>query len=132
VLLIKLYMVLDAKRQAGGAIVCIKRIKPKRYASDLPDLKVERSNETTIARYLSSEQMSRYPTNHCVPILDYFEDPVDSDVEYIVMPVLRPFNNPEFRFIGEVVDFVTQLLEVSYLFALHRTVSLDSGAEFHA
>ena len=33
----------------------------------------------------------------------------------MVMPYLRPFNDPEFRTIGEVVDFVSQTLEVCVL-----------------
>jgi hypothetical protein len=28
------------------------------------------------------------------------------------MPLLRPFDDPEFGAVGEVVDFVTQMLEV--------------------
>jgi hypothetical protein len=108
-------MVLDAKRREDGATVCIKRIVPKTYDSDSPDLKLGRTNETKIGSYLSTERML-HPTNHCVPILDYFVDTVRPDVEYIVMPALRPFNNPEFRFIGEVVDFVTQVQEVGVPF----------------
>jgi hypothetical protein len=69
--------------------------------------------EVEIGRYLSSEHMLRDPTNHCVPIIDHFRDPTDPVIEYIVMPILRPFNDPAFRVIGEVVDFVSQVLEVS-------------------
>jgi hypothetical protein len=65
--------------------------------------------------------MLRDPTNHCVPILDSFSDPVFPRVDYIVMPALRPFNDPEFCFIGEVVDFVTQLLEVGVTCRLYTT-----------
>jgi hypothetical protein len=69
-------------------------------------------DEVKISMYLSTEEMLRDAANHCVPILDYFRDPILPEVEYIVMPVLRAFDNPEFCFVGEVVDFVTQLLEV--------------------
>jgi hypothetical protein len=31
----------------------------------------------------------------------------------IVMPLLRPFDDPPFDTIGEVVDFITQVAEVS-------------------
>jgi hypothetical protein len=44
--------------------------------------------------------------------LGLFPGSILPDVEYIVMPVLRPYNDPEFSFVGEVVDFVTQVLEV--------------------
>jgi hypothetical protein len=67
-----------------------------------------------IGRYLSSEHMLHDPTNHCVPILDYFRDPTDPTIKYIVMPILRPSNDPAFRVIGEVVNFVSQVLEVGH------------------
>ncbi|RDB20142.1 hypothetical protein Hypma_012977 [Hypsizygus marmoreus] len=95
-----LYMVLDAKRLRDGTNVCIKRIEPE-----------SKTEEVNIARYLSSAQMLRDPNNHCVPVWDSFRDPILPHVEYLVMPILRPFDSPEFCAIGEVVDFVTQLLE---------------------
>ena len=101
-------MVLDAKRLEDNVIVCIKRISPK----EITRLEVARPDEVDIGKHLSTDEMLRDATNHCVPILDSFWDPALPDVEYIVMPALRPYNDPEFCFIGEVVDFVTQLLEV--------------------
>jgi hypothetical protein len=97
---------LDAKRLEDGLVVCIKRIEPK-----TDDFKFARM-EVEIGRYLSTEHMLRDPTNHCVPIMDNFQDPTDPTIEYIVMPFLRPFNDPAFGVIGEVVDFVSQVLEV--------------------
>jgi len=102
-------MVLDAKRRNDGSIVCIKRIAPKK----IEGLEIARTDEVNISRYLSTEKMLRDAKNHCVPILDYFRDPILPEVEYIVMPVLRPYDSPQFCFVGEVVDFITQLLEVS-------------------
>ena len=93
---------LDAKDLMTGRVICIKRLGKK-------------TNELEIGRYLvpdSSSESSQDPNNHCVPILDAFKDPVHCDVSYIVMPLLRPFDDPEFGTIGEVIDFVTQLLEV--------------------
>jgi hypothetical protein len=117
-------MVLDAERQGDGTIVCIKRIEPKIYESDA-ESENARTDEVKIGRYLSTEQMLRHPTNHCVPILDSFRDPILPEVEYIVMPVLRPYNNPEFCFVGEVVDFVTQILEVSVPCCPHICIQSD-------
>jgi hypothetical protein len=96
-------MVLDAKRHKDGKVVCIKRIE---------HIMEHRTDEVKIGTFLSTEQMLRNPTNHCVPIWDSFCDPVLPNVEYIVIPVLRPYNDPPFGAIGEVVDFVTQLIEV--------------------
>jgi hypothetical protein len=98
---------LDAKKREDNAVVCIKRIEPKTDDHKFARMEVE------IGRYLSTEYMLRDSTNHCVPILDYFRDPTDLAIEYIVMPILRPFNDPPFCVIGEAVDFVSQVLEVS-------------------
>ncbi|KAG5642677.1 hypothetical protein DXG03_002335 [Asterophora parasitica] len=40
-----------------------------------------------------------------------FRDLISPKVEYIIMPSLRPYANPEFGAVGEVVDFVTQMIE---------------------
>ncbi|KAF5388385.1 hypothetical protein D9615_000860 [Tricholomella constricta] len=90
-------MVLDANRISDNITVCIKRIDPK-----------EITDEVKIATFLSSIRDAK---NHCVQISDAFRDPVLPKVEYIVMPSLRPFYNPEFGAVGEVVDFVTQMIE---------------------
>jgi hypothetical protein len=52
------------------------------------------------------------PTNHSVPILDTFEDPVNKSVSYLVMPFLRLADNPCFGVVEEVLDFTDQILEV--------------------
>lgn len=92
-------MVLDATRTKDGNIVCIKRIR-------------KQPEEANIGRYLSSQQLLQNSNNHTVPIMDLFQDPELPDVDYIVMPVLRPYDDPEFGAVGEVVEFVTQILEV--------------------
>ncbi|KAG5653370.1 hypothetical protein H0H81_000871 [Sphagnurus paluster] len=107
-------MVLDAKRLEDDVSVCIKRINPK-----------EATDEVEIATFLSS---FRDPENHCVDIFDAFHDPVLPSVEYIVMPILRAYDNPEFGAVGEVVDFVTQMLEVILnLFVLQHALKRDRG-----
>lgn len=74
----------------------------------------KKTDELEIGRYLVPDrsQSPRTRRDHCVPILGAFRDPVCPDVSYIVMPLLRAFDDPEFGAVGEVVDFVTQLLEV--------------------
>lgn len=52
------------------------------------------------------------PANHSVPILDTFMDPADDSTSYIVMPFFQSSDNPPFETVGEVADFVDQLLEV--------------------
>ncbi|KAH9924130.1 hypothetical protein B0H21DRAFT_765006 [Amylocystis lapponica] len=73
---------------------------------------VERDGEEVrIARYLSSPDILPHPMNHCVPIVDVLDDPFDGKTSLLVMPYLRPWNDPEFSAFGEVVDFVSQTLE---------------------
>ncbi|KAG5641199.1 hypothetical protein DXG03_005781 [Asterophora parasitica] len=92
-------MVLDAQKISDDSLVCVKRIT--KVASD----------EVAIARYLTSPQLRKDPGNHCAPCLDDFKDPEGPEVSYMVMPVLRTFKDPDFGVRGEVVDFVTQILE---------------------
>lgn len=47
-----------------------------------------------------------------MPVLDVLNDPFDLLEVLMVMPYLRPFDDLEFQTIGEVVDFVSQTLEV--------------------
>jgi hypothetical protein len=49
------------------------------------------------------------PHNHAVPVLDYF---TKDDDGFLVMPLLRKFDDPPFGTVEEVVDFVRQMLQV--------------------
>jgi len=89
-------------------VLCIKMIEKK-------------TNEFEIGRYLVPAGSPRRLTNHCVEILDAFLDPFNPGVSYIVMPLLRRFDNPEFGAIGEVIDFVTQVLEVRPFYSKFRS-----------
>ena len=88
--------VIDATR-SDGSIVALKCLHN------------EGSHEVEIARYLTT---LTHPENHCVPVLDHFSDPLDPGRTLMVMPWLRPWNDPELLMVGDVIDFVTQMLEV--------------------
>lgn len=70
-------------------------------------------NEVKIASRLGSTESRKDGRNHCVPIISILSDELDTRYQYIVMPVLRPFNEPDFTSVGEVIEFVDQTLEVS-------------------
>lgn len=93
-----MHNIIDAIRDDGRR-VAIKRVEHAR-------------DEVDIAKFLSSPALRQDPSNHCVPILDVFSDPIKPDRTYLVMPNLRPFNTPEFNFFGEVIEFMSQTLEV--------------------
>lgn len=88
---------MDARRRADGLLVAIKSV-------------TKNSQEVQISRFLTSLQ---HPENHCVPVYDVLDDPLDPSHSLMVMQYLRPFDDPDFVMFGEVVDFVTQMLEVS-------------------
>lgn len=65
-----------------------------------------------ITEYFSSRRMIEDSRNHVVPFYAAFSDFESPDIQFMVMPVLRRFDDPEFTFGCEVVDFVSQVLEV--------------------
>lgn len=70
-------------------------------------------NEIKIATLFSTEALRDDPENHCVPILDTFQDDSDPSFAYIVMPFLRLMDDPPFEYVNDVVDLTDQLLQVS-------------------
>ncbi|KAJ3813042.1 hypothetical protein F5876DRAFT_36009 [Lentinula aff. lateritia] len=72
--------------------------------------RITHPQEVRIGLYFSNKDMASDPRNHCVPIYDVFPVP-NNEMDIIVMPVLRPFDNPEFDTVGEVIAFIQQLFE---------------------
>ncbi|KAJ3517227.1 hypothetical protein NLJ89_g636 [Agrocybe chaxingu] len=87
-----------------GARVMFKRVRLSEY----PD-------EVEIAQTLSSEQYTSDPRNHSVPFLEVLEVPGLDDTRILVMPLLYPYNYPVFKTIGEVIDYLRQIIEVRFL-----------------
>lgn len=77
------------------------------------------SQELSINLMLSTPESLSDPTNHSVPVLDHFTDESDPSITYIVQPLLREFDDPEFYAISEMVDFMKQTLEVNDLHVDH-------------
>ena len=65
-----------------------------------------------ITEYFASRRMIEDSRNHVVPFYSTFSDYESPDNHFMVMPVLRRFDDPEFLFGCEVIDFVSQVLEV--------------------
>ncbi|KAL1945402.1 hypothetical protein VTO73DRAFT_2253 [Trametes versicolor] len=89
------YNVTDATRLSDNCRVAIKVVK----RSD---------QELQISQFLTSIQ---HPANHCVSVYGTLDDPLDTSTLLMVMQYLTPWNEPEFSVLGDVVDFVTQMLE---------------------
>ena len=86
----------DATRISDGKLVYIKEVKTG-------------DQESRIASILAAVNDT---ANHSVPILDTFKDIADDAISYMVMPFLRLSDSPPFETVGEVADFVDQILEV--------------------
>ncbi len=99
--------VIDATRVRDGQMVVIKRID-----------KSVHPHEVDIARLLSPSPLKHDPRNHCCPVLDVLQDPHRDEIQLMVMPILRQYNEPRFETVGEAVEFFRQALEVCVLFSL--------------
>ena len=66
-------------------------------------------------------------------MLDAFPDPLFPNRSLMVMPYLRPFDDPEFVLVGDAIDFVTQMLEVIYFItARAQALMMTAGFGIHA
>ncbi|KAI0074362.1 hypothetical protein K474DRAFT_62506 [Panus rudis PR-1116 ss-1] len=89
--------ILDAKTK-NGEIVILKKMKSSSSALDI------------LRRFMYSNHND--PKNHVVPLLDDFDiSDTGEEAKILVLPLLRRYDEPEFRTVGEVVDFVRQVFE---------------------
>ncbi len=96
-----MYKVLDAVRVKDGSTVMLKQVEKSLHPF-----------ESEIGSYLSSPELASDPRNHCCPILEVLQDPLDQDLQLLVMPLLRLFDSPKLATVGEAVDFFRQTFEV--------------------
>jgi AAA+ ATPase superfamily predicted ATPase len=92
---------MDATRVTDGRVVAIKRILTPLHKFEIP-----------ICEMLNTPERRNNPRNHAVELLDRFTNEKYKNEEFIVMPVLVPFDFPPFVSIDEVADFINQVLEV--------------------
>ncbi|KAH9045928.1 kinase-like domain-containing protein [Lactarius deliciosus] len=92
---------MDATRISDGKQVMLKKVLPE-----------EGPHELSITRYFSSPELRDDSRNHCVQLLDVI-DTADTklDKRLMVMPFLRPFNDPHLQTFGEFVAFFMQICE---------------------
>ncbi|KAA1478718.1 hypothetical protein DENSPDRAFT_830067 [Dentipellis sp. KUC8613] len=95
---------IDATRMSDGKLVHIKALVP------FPTTGKENDEELDVALFFNSEPLRSDPRNHCVPVLDWWRVP-EEKTSFIVMPLLRVYNEPEFLTVGEAVDFFGQIME---------------------
>ncbi|TEB23480.1 other/AgaK1 protein kinase [Coprinellus micaceus] len=85
--------------------------------------------EVDILGYFSQAPISSDPRNHICPLLDILRRPEDEGQTIVVLPVLRPYDNPDFDTIGEALDFLRQILEGFTFLHEHRVAHRDVRSE---
>ena len=85
----------------------------KRVRNPLVEGRRTISTEEKIATLFSSDEHKSNPRNHCVPILQVLHIPDIDDETLLVMPWMREPDDPEFRTIGEGLQFVKEIFEVN-------------------
>ncbi|KAI0041037.1 hypothetical protein FA95DRAFT_1501981, partial [Auriscalpium vulgare] len=107
-------LIMDATRSSDGLHVAIKRVCVNAA-----------SEEVDVYQRMISEPISSDPRNRTVPLLDILQVPDGSGDRLLVMPLLRPFDNPAFETFGEAVAFFTQIFEAIQLMHDHRMAHRD-------
>lgn len=69
--------------------------------------------EVEISRLFSTEPYASHPRNHCVPVYEVLTVPDEENTVLLVIPLLRPYDSPAFRTLGEAVEFFAQTFEVT-------------------
>lgn len=93
---------MDATRMADGIVITLKHVSRLDYP-----------HEVDIATHFSTEPWVSHDHNHCVPAYEVLPVPGDEDSSFIIMPLLREFDDPPFETVGEVIESLRQLTEVS-------------------
>jgi hypothetical protein len=93
---------MDAIRISDGTRVVIKNMSTTQHPAEIP-----------IHRHLTSSPLDSEPQNHCTPLYEVIQDPRLSTRSFMVMPLLLPCDQVPFDTVGEVLDFIRQIFEVS-------------------
>ena len=77
----------------------------------------EHPYEKEISLFFSSEEIASHPQCHCVSIYDVLDIPEDEEHFILVLPLLREYDDPRIKSIGEAVEFFRQIFEVCICYA---------------
>ncbi|KIJ28274.1 hypothetical protein M422DRAFT_189907 [Sphaerobolus stellatus SS14] len=81
--------------------------------------------EADLTLRLSSPPFGLDPQNHCVPVLDVLRVPGYEELDLLVMPLLRSFDDPPMKTVGEFVGFAVQIFEGMRFLHRHRVAHRD-------
>ncbi|KAI0363085.1 hypothetical protein BV20DRAFT_956448 [Pilatotrama ljubarskyi] len=92
--------IMDATRAKDRMIVGLKKVEKSLYP-----------HESDIGKFLSTEPQASDPRNHCVPIYDVLQSPLDDNMQILIMPYLMEYKGVRFSTVGEAVECIRQLFE---------------------
>ncbi|KIK54375.1 hypothetical protein GYMLUDRAFT_48743 [Collybiopsis luxurians FD-317 M1] len=119
--------IIDALRMSDSLMVAIKRV-----THPLMDSKRTVSQDERIATLFSSDEHVSNSQNHCIRVLQVLHIPGIGDETLLVMPWMRKPKDPDFRTIGEGLQFVKEIFEgIQYMHhhnVAHRDCSLNNMA----
>jgi hypothetical protein len=83
-----------------------------------PVERVSNPDEEAVALLLGSPSsiLSTDPRNHSIPIYEVLPVPGDEGTAILVMELGRDYSNPPWDTVGEMVDCIIQIFEVSCVF----------------
>ncbi|KIK54388.1 hypothetical protein GYMLUDRAFT_904107 [Collybiopsis luxurians FD-317 M1] len=117
--------IIDALRVSDSSMVAIKRVR-----DPLVEGRRTISTKERIATSFSNDDHKSNPRNHCIPVLQVLHIPGIDDETLLVMPWMREPNDPNFRTIGEGLQFVREIFEgLQYMHennVAHRDCSLNN------
>ncbi|TDL14646.1 hypothetical protein BD410DRAFT_817149 [Rickenella mellea] len=88
-----------------------KRWVPTWLGTDLRPFSYEDADNAFRPGIIDESRSEGDSRNHCVPILDDFALDSEPELHIIVLPHLRPFDDPRFETVSEVLNFIEQTLE---------------------
>ncbi|KAI0364011.1 kinase-like protein [Pilatotrama ljubarskyi] len=103
------FHVIDATRTSDKMRVAIKSVS-------------NQGQELNISRLVASLGGA---DNHCVSAIEVLPDPLNDHRSLLVMPYLRPYDNPELQTVDDVVNFVSQMLKGLVFLHRHRIAHRD-------
>jgi hypothetical protein len=88
--------------------------------------------EGDIGRLLSSSELVKDTRNHSVPIYNILSWPHEPDLDMIVMPFLRPMDDPPFDTIGEVRDYLRKKISFWVVPNLRQSIRMAPRRPNHS
>ena len=88
----------------------------------------ESENDLKAAEFYDSVEIRADPHNHCVPLLDVIHP--EPKHAYLIFPTMREFNDPDFETLGEILESIKQMLEVSlnHFYIRGKVMSTRTGS----